>query len=265
MTDYLARLKARSRREHLHPEPPKLTKPGFVSFDSDLGGHFLQATKPSAQPEGGPMTDYLARLKARSSQKRLPDVPPKPTKPGFVSSGGSFGGQFSQATGGTESVPPPPSPAVTAPTNTATGSWTETHEERSAVIEFDGGAPRAWAEGLARLDPARPPADVPQRRWLRFIDDCGQFLDAGWADKAAAVGWGAADLFGCDRHRPWARIDQAGLLWLLAGRRLLALTADSATIETAGGGWQTYRRVHSGAGQVLAGSLRVGTTDDPAS
>jgi hypothetical protein len=124
-----------------------------------------------------------------------------------------------------------------------------------AVVEFDSGAPRAWAEGFARLDSARPPYDVPQRRWLRFIDDCGRFLGDGWAARAAALGWGAADLFGCDRHRPWARIDRAGLLWLMAGRRLVALTADSATIETATGGWQTYRRVHNGSGQVLAWSL----------
>jgi hypothetical protein len=54
----------------------------------------------------------------------------------------------------------------------------------------DAGAPRAWAEGLARLDPAHPPSDVPPGRWVRFIDDCGMFLDGGWAAKAAALGWG---------------------------------------------------------------------------
>jgi hypothetical protein len=32
-------------------------------------------------------------------------------------------------------------------------------EERAAVIEYDGGAPQAWAEALARLDPDKPPAD----------------------------------------------------------------------------------------------------------
>ena len=48
-------------------------------------------------------------------------------------------------------------------------------EERAAVIEHDGGTPRAWAEGFARLDPSKPPEDMPQRRWLRFVDDCGAF------------------------------------------------------------------------------------------
>jgi hypothetical protein len=137
-------------------------------------------------------------------------------------------------------------------------------EKGSHLIEYDGDPPRKWAEALAALDPNKPPGDVPQRRWLQFIDDCGQFLDDGWAEKAAALGWGAADLFGCDRHRPYARIDRTGLLWLMAGRRLVALTADSATIETAGGGWQTYRRAHNSPDQVLAWSL-CGTIDDPAS
>ena len=54
-------------------------------------------------------------------------------------------------------------------------------DERAAIIEFDGGASRTWAEALARLDPASPPGDIPPKRWLQFIDDCGMFLDDGWA------------------------------------------------------------------------------------
>jgi hypothetical protein len=51
------------------------------------------------------------------------------------------------------------------------------HVIRWAMLGMNhGGAPRAWAEGLARLDPSRPPADVPPKRWARFIDDCGRFL-----------------------------------------------------------------------------------------
>jgi hypothetical protein len=184
------------------------------------------------------MTDYLARLKARTGQEHVPDEPPELTKPSFVGFDSDLGGHSSQATNGAAGVPASPSSAGMAPPDT--------------------GAPRAWAEGFARLDPARPPYDVPQPRWLRFIDDRGQFLDHGWAAKAAALGWGAADLFGCDRHRPWARIDQAGLLWLVAGRRLLALTAESATIEAPSGGWQTYRRMPNGPDQVLAWSLSAG-------
>jgi hypothetical protein len=66
--------------------------------------------------------------------------------------------------------------------------WTDAHEERAAIVEYDGGIPRAWAEGFARLDLSKPPRHVSVQRWQRFIDDCGLFLGSGWADRAAALG-----------------------------------------------------------------------------
>jgi hypothetical protein len=87
-------------------------------------------------------------------------------------------------------------------------------------LEHDGNIPSGWAEGFARLDPDLPPGDVPLRRWRRFVDDVGLFLDSPFRAVAQALDWGPDDLFGCDRDRPFARIDQAGLLWLLNGDRL---------------------------------------------
>jgi hypothetical protein len=128
----------------------------------------------------------------------------------------------------------------------------EAERERAAIVECDGGIPRAWAEGSARLDPDRPPGDMPQRRWQRFVDDVGRFLDGPFCVVAAALGWGAYDLFGCDRDRPFARIDQAGLLWLLNGDRLVMLADDAATIETQTGVRHMYRRKLGAPGRVLA-------------
>ena len=130
----------------------------------------------------------------------------------------------------------------------------DAQKERAAIVEHDGGIPREWAEGFARLDPARPPSDVPLRRWQRFVDDVRLFLDSSFCAIAAAFGWGPHDLFGCDRDRPYARIDQAGLLWLLNGNRLVALSENTATIESRTGTRQTYRRRPSQLGQVLAWS-----------
>jgi hypothetical protein len=62
----------------------------------------------------------------------------------------------------------------------------DTEGNRAAIMGYGIGAPRDWAEALARLDPAQPPADVPDGRWQRFIDDCGVFLDSGWGEPAAA-------------------------------------------------------------------------------
>jgi hypothetical protein len=78
---------------------------------------------------------------------------------------------------------------VGQPTGAVLARWGEAEEERAAIVEHDGKIPRAWAEGFARLDPDRPPGDVATKRWQQFIDDIGQFLDAGWGEKVAGLGW----------------------------------------------------------------------------
>jgi hypothetical protein len=168
-------------------------------------------------------------------------------------------------------APAPPSPVVidllrchktelVALLRPTTIGWTpedsqNAYEERAATIQYDGGVPRAWAEALARLDPARPPCDTPPMRWLQFIDDCGRFLDNGWPASAETLGWGPLDLFGCNRDKPFARTSQAGLLWLLVGRKLLALTADTAAIATPSGGKLTFYRRQLETGGVLVWEL----------
>jgi hypothetical protein len=111
-------------------------------------------------------------------------------------------------------------------------TWTDAQKERATSV----------AEALARLDPNNPPHDVPLDRWQRFIEDCECFRRLGWANLAEAYGWGPLDLFGCDRERPLARYDHMGLLWILHGRKLVALTAQTATIDTLTGSLQTYPR-----------------------
>jgi hypothetical protein len=114
----------------------------------------------------------------------------------------------------------------------------------------------AWAKEVARLDRARPPADVPPHRWSLFIDDCSLFLSGSWASYAVELGWRPHDLFGCDRIRPFSRIDRAGLLWSLHGHKLIALTGDTAVLETPRGARQTfYRRPVAAEDTVLAWEL----------
>ena len=126
-------------------------------------------------------------------------------------------------------------------------------EERAAMLEYAGDISRAWAEGFARLDRDQPPRDVPPRRWQQFVDDIGRFLDSSFCAVAALLGWTAYDLFGCDRDRPFARIDREGLIWLLDGSKIVMLAENAATIETHTGLRQTWRRNPSGeTGRVLA-------------
>ena len=85
-------------------------------------------------------------------------------------------------------------------------------------------------------------ASVPYDRWRNFVAAAARFLAGPFAERASALGWTALDLFGCDDSRPLARLDRAGLIWLLNGRKLVALTAEMAVVQTRTGTRQTYRR-----------------------
>jgi hypothetical protein len=110
--------------------------------------------------------------------------------------------------------------SVTAPSESATAppsSRDDVEEARAGIIEYVGNIPRAWVEGFAQLDPGHPPA-VPARRWLAFIDDCGRFLDGGFAARAAALGWGPLDVFGLG-PRPALRPDRSSGAVMVAQRQ----------------------------------------------
>ena len=131
--------------------------------------------------------------------------------------------------------------------------WGDNEEERAALMEHDGGAPKEWAEAFATLDLAQPPGDVPADRWKLFLDDCGRFLDAGWFQRAEALGWKPFDLFGCDRCRPVAGcLQRTGLIWSIEGTKLIALSENSAVTVAADGTRRTYRRYLCQPYQALA-------------
>jgi len=98
-------------------------------------------------------------------------------------------------------------------------------EERAAIIEYDGGIPREWAEGFAKLCTMPcPPAYRPQR-WMRLIDDAGHFVD-NWAPVAKKFGWTTEQVFGVDATAPEACHASRGLISLLDGRRIIEMYAD---------------------------------------
>jgi hypothetical protein len=111
-----------------------------------------------------------------------------------------------------------------------------------------------WDRGVQRLDIDRPVEGVSLGRWRTFVTDAARFLAGPFAEQASALGWNALDLFGCDASRPLARLDQAGLIWLLNGKRLVALTAEMAVIQAGTGTRHTYRRQHKPS-RVLAWEL----------
>ena len=101
----------------------------------------------------------------------------------------------------------------------------------------------AWADGVARLAAMPPPCTYPAHAWQQLTVDAERFLDS-WAAQAHRLGWPGWEIFGCHRRAPWGRIQGMGLVVLLHGRELAALTATEAVIRTRTGVRQTYRRRH---------------------
>jgi hypothetical protein len=99
----------------------------------------------------------------------------------------------------------------------------------------------AWTSGIARLRDLTPPRGYPAHAWQQLITDAGRFLDR-WGQQAVALGWPAWELFGCHKRAPWGRIQGMGLLLLLRGDQLAALTASEAVIRRPSGARQTWRR-----------------------
>ena len=105
------------------------------------------------------------------------------------------------------------------------------------VIEVPARGPLQFRKVLALLA-TRCPALVSVERWQQAVEDGRAFL-AQWGKTAAALGWTPADVFGL--HKPPAephpsysrlsRYDCTGLVWLLQGKTVIALTTDTATIR----------------------------------
>jgi hypothetical protein len=95
----------------------------------------------------------------------------------------------------------------------------------------------------------KPPAYVPEGRWRQCVEDGRAFLEQ-WGQQAQALNWSSADLFGLieipEHPSPsfnrLSRYDRLGLCWLLQGRRVTALTADTAAISNPATGSATNFR-----------------------
>jgi hypothetical protein len=95
---------------------------------------------------------------------------------------------------------------------------------------------------------------VPVGRWQVAVEDGRRFL-ARWGEQAEALGWTARDLFGLDQpptppHPSYSRLsryDETGLIWLLCGREVVALTEATAAIQSSTGAISIYRRFHKPA------------------
>jgi hypothetical protein len=85
--------------------------------------------------------------------------------------------------------------------------------------------------------PEWPGAD----RWFQMIEDTDPFLSK-WDRTACDLGWTALDLFGVHSVAPGGRYDVMGLVMLLGGGTVFALTEQTAALRRPSGSTLTYRR-----------------------
>jgi hypothetical protein len=109
---------------------------------------------------------------------------------------------------------------------------------------------------------ARCPDLTPVDRWQMAVEDGRRFL-ATWGAQAEALGWTVRDLFGllpvpADPHPSFNRLsryDATGLVWLLRGRTVVALTETAAAIQNPTAAVTVYRRHNKPALGPLGDSL----------
>jgi hypothetical protein len=104
-----------------------------------------------------------------------------------------------------------------------------------------GGSPAEWHAILADLERRSCPDWLTPDRWDAVLSDAENFLSR-WGVAAHALGWTALNLFGVHPTAPASRLDAMGLLLLICGGAVIALTASSATIRRRSGSVLTYRR-----------------------
>lgn len=115
-------------------------------------------------------------------------------------------------------------------------------EERAAIMEYDGGLPRDWAEPFAKILCGDPPADYSDAYWHRIIDGAMLFADK-WASKARELGWTAEEVFGLHPTAACSRDDCKGFAWMLRdGAQVTDINERFADITTKNGTKQRYYR-----------------------
>jgi hypothetical protein len=108
--------------------------------------------------------------------------------------------------------------------------------------------PEPFAITIAALE-QRCPDYIDTTDWQKAIEDGRRFIGR-WGEQTASLGWTARDLFGLPRipekpapnYRRLSRYDETGLIWLLRGRPVVALSDDTAAIEQPTGAITIYRK-----------------------
>lgn len=108
---------------------------------------------------------------------------------------------------------------------------------------------------IDRLEVSPPLGVGDLHRWRAMLAGARTFF-AEWGEKPRRLGWDDVALFGLHPDAPLVRREAMGIALSLADReRVLALSANTAAIETRSGARLTFYRPHHGTGAVPAWEL----------
>ncbi len=111
---------------------------------------------------------------------------------------------------------------------------------RVVLLHCPPGVPEAWVQGVADLLAMPCPVSCQDAKWQALREDAYTFL-RDHAALAHGLGWTALDLFGVHPEKPQVRFDCMGLVPLLNGARVTALSDLEAVIEKPSGARLTFR------------------------
>ena len=107
---------------------------------------------------------------------------------------------------------------------------------------WSSGIPDDVARGIGALLVAPTATGIPDQAWPIIVADTVALVDSGQAAQAFALGWSAADLFGCDRRAPWHRLDRMGMTLLAGGREVFGFTRTFVLLRSRDGAVLCLRR-----------------------
>jgi hypothetical protein len=143
--------------------------------------------------------------------------------------------------------------AKSGPRTNSEAAQNSQNSHAQGPITKRGSEQNPYGSIIAALE-ARCPDLVPVDRWQKAVADGKTFL-ARWGEQAHALGWTAKDLFGLlpvpEHAKPsfnrLSRYDETGLIWLLDGRRVVALSEDRAAVQSPSGNATIYRKLNKPA------------------
>jgi len=132
-----------------------------------------------------------------------------------------------------------------------------THFEEGRAARIFEDNPAGWHAISEELKQMPTPEWVGADRWLEMIEDGDAFLSS-WASAAHDLGWTALHLFGVHAVAPGSRYDVMGMVPLLTGGRVSALTERTAIIRQRSGATLIYTRANTCGAVLLCGGRASG-------